>query len=67
MHRSLPLLVCAAGFTLKPFGFFSKNPGLDIPPGKNAASKLHSTNGTTNGTTNGVTNGSANGACCGKA
>jgi hypothetical protein len=61
------LRACAAGFTLKPFGFFSKNPGLDIPPGKNAASKLHSASGTANGTTNGTTNGATNGTCCSKA
>jgi primary-amine oxidase len=35
------------GFHLKPFGFFSGNPGLDIPPTKNAASKLAGANGAT--------------------
>jgi len=29
------------GFSLKPFGFFTQNPGLDVPPGKNEASRLH--------------------------
>ena len=57
------------GFTLKPFGFFSGNPAVDLPYAANAASKLvccygattngvHS-NGLTNG--NGVANGHANG------
>ncbi|KAF8068451.1 maoI [Scenedesmus sp. PABB004] len=36
--RAVPVEV--TGFTLKPAGFFVANPGLDIPPGKNAASKL---------------------------
>jgi primary-amine oxidase len=31
----------STGFMLKPYGFFSQNPGLDIPPGRNEASKLH--------------------------
>ena len=30
------------GFTLKPVNFFSGNPGVDIPPERNAASKLNS-------------------------
>ncbi|WIA30543.1 hypothetical protein OEZ86_000626 [Tetradesmus obliquus] len=54
------------GFTLKPFGFFSSNPGLDIPPGRNAASKMHSANGGAAAATNGVAHGVTNGACCGK-
>jgi primary-amine oxidase len=29
------------GFTLKPYGFFTANPGVDIPFEKNSASKLH--------------------------
>ncbi|BDA50132.1 Primary amine oxidase [Coccomyxa sp. Obi] len=45
------------GFTLKPFGFFDSNPGVDIPYAPNAASKL--VNGCCNG--NGVANGHANG------
>ncbi len=28
------------GFHLKPFGFFDANPGVDIPSGPNAGSKL---------------------------
>jgi primary-amine oxidase len=31
----------STGFMMKPYGFFSQNPGLDIPPGKNEASQLH--------------------------
>jgi len=47
------------GFTLKPFGFFSGNPAVDLPYAANAASKLVCCNGTT---INGVhSNGLANG------
>jgi primary-amine oxidase len=42
------------GFMLKPYGFFTHNPGLDIPPGKNAASKLHCCNGTAAAAVNGA-------------
>lgn len=53
------------GFTLKPFGFFSGNPAVDLPYAANAASKLVCCNGaTTNGVLsngNGVANGHANG------
>jgi hypothetical protein len=45
------------GFTLKPFGFFDCNPGVDLPYAANTASKL--VNGCCNG--NGVANGHANG------
>lgn len=51
------LLFLQVGFTLKPFGFFDSNPGVDIPYAPNAASKL--VNGCCNG--NGVANGHANG------
>lgn len=46
------------GFQLKPFGFFTGNPGIDIPHGVNAASTKHCC---ANGTANGSANGSANG------
>ena len=59
------MLCCGSqvGFTLKPFGFFESNPGVDLPYAANAASKLvcctlHSTangNGVANGS--GVANG----------
>ena len=29
------------GFTLKPVNFFGGNPGVDVPPERNAASKLN--------------------------
>ena len=57
------------GFTLKPFGFFSGNPAVDLPYAANAASKLVCCNGaTTNGVhSNGVANGHANGLANGHA
>ncbi|MFM2423262.1 MAG: tyramine oxidase [Pseudomonadota bacterium] len=36
-----------AGFTLKPNGFFSSNPAMDLPPDKNAASKTGAGGGDT--------------------
>lgn len=43
------------GFHLKPVNFFDGNPGIDIPPGKNAASKCCAANGNAaNGAVNGV-------------
>ena len=44
------------GFHLKPVNFFDGNPGIDLPPGKNAASKCCVANGHANGV-----NGHANG------
>eukprot|EP00798_Chlamydomonas_sp_ICE-L_P020186 gene20186-26925_t len=40
----MPVEVC--GFMLKPYGFFTANPGLDVPPSKNVASKEVSSCGT---------------------
>jgi primary-amine oxidase len=38
-HPVQPCVVC--GFKLMPAGFFDQNPVIDLPPEKNAASKLH--------------------------
>jgi primary-amine oxidase len=38
--EDMPVMACEyAGFMLKPNGFFSANPAMDLPPDKNAASK----------------------------
>ncbi|KAI8472761.1 MAG: copper amine oxidase [Monoraphidium minutum] len=39
--EDFPVMPCeVTGFHIKPFGFFSGNPSLDIPPGSNKASTL---------------------------
>ena len=38
-HPVQPCVKC--GFMLMPNGFFDQNPTIDLPPGKNEASKLH--------------------------
>ncbi len=41
--EDMPVMACEyAGFMLKPNGFFSANPAMDLPPDKNTASKLAS-------------------------
>ncbi len=56
-HLARPTCCCArryVGFHLKPFGFFARNPALDVPPEVNGASKKCSAaNGTSSGATNG--------------
>ena len=38
--RRTPGCLCRyVGFHLKPFGFFARNPALDVPPAVNRASK----------------------------
>jgi primary-amine oxidase len=64
--EDFPVMPCEyVGFHLKPFGFFARNPALDISPEVNKASRKCCANGAVNGTTNGVTNGVANGAANG--
>lgn len=41
--QDFPVMPCeTTGFVLKPDGFFSGNPAIDLPPSKNKASKLES-------------------------
>jgi primary-amine oxidase len=55
------------GFMLKPFGFFSQNPGLDIPPGRNTASQLHgAANGSSGGGGGAPATPRTNGCCAGQ-
>ncbi|KAG2429578.1 hypothetical protein HXX76_010813 [Chlamydomonas incerta] len=58
----MPVEVC--GFTLKPAGFFPRNPCLDLPYDRNAASVDN--HGSADGATaaNGHGNGNGNGSCC---
>lgn len=38
--EDFPVMPCeVVGFHLKPFGFFTQNPGVDLPPSKNTASR----------------------------
>ncbi|KIZ04423.1 hypothetical protein MNEG_3534 [Monoraphidium neglectum] len=68
--EDFPVMPCeVTGFHIKPFGFFSGNPSVDIPPGPNKASTLAGkstccahANGAANGTVNGTVNGAVNGA-----
>lgn len=72
--EDFPVMPCEyVGFHLKPFGFFARNPALDISPDVNKASKKCCANGMANGAancavngmTNGVTNGATNGVANG--
>lgn len=61
--EDFPVMPCeTVGFHLKPFGFFSVNPGVDLAPETNAASKLYANGHAANGNGHAATNG--NGSCC---
>lgn len=55
--EDFPIMPCeVCSFTLKPAGFFTRNPCMDLPHIKNAASKEDGASccGATNGATNGT-------------
>jgi hypothetical protein len=52
------------GFHLKPYGFFARNPALDVPPRVNKASKkCCESNGAATATNGAATNGAATNGC----